>query len=1030
MEKRRTPRGNRMNRSDLITLGVIFLAGVIIVLSTLTFGYISRKAADSTATALGEFYLEEMADRTVYEINAQLEACKAQLLRAAEGLDESCLTSETTLRNYLAMVQRLNGLTVYAAVDENGVVYTAGGTYARPEWLGPLTGPISEPTLFTITTDQAHAMMFIGAPTERLRFGNTHIVSCITGVNVADIITVQQLQGVNNQVVCRLFDGDDGTCLVELEGRYADGSSIFDVWQNDCSFSGIYSADQMISDWNNRQAGYSAYAAKEGRTFLYYEPVPGTDWMVSVRIRQNVIGSQVFSSSNRIYLSSLVQLALVIITMLSVYVFIFRQGRRNEAERFQKEKQEELLRQEAKLSAEKLHLQEKLLQEEVALNRQSSVLQILSEEYASVYYVDLVERTAMPIRLSDASLRVYGVELNHAYPLEDVFGSYVRRFTLPEQVEEMLRFADAAYLHELLRQDKTYSYLYRIRRDNKELYAQLRVARVEDEADFRHVVLGFANVDNTVRAEQEKQQLLKDALEQAERANQAKTTFLNNMSHDIRTPMNAILGFASLAVSHVNQPEQVVGYLSKIQTAGSHLMNLINDVLDMSRIEAGKMRIEEREVHLPALIRDLRTIVQTDLEKRRLAFFIDTVDVVNEDVICDRLRVNQILLNLLSNAMKFTPSGGTVRLGIIQQSTAPTGFVDFQFRVKDSGIGISQEFQAHIFEPFTRERTSTVSGIQGTGLGMAITKSIVDMMGGSIRVESEAGKGSEFIVNLRFRSNGEPFVAQLLPALRGQRALVAAQDEAARTRICSMLSHLGMQAVGVESGEEAIRRVRSATDQGEAFHACIIDGDLADMRAVEVAHGIRQHLVSEARIILAAYDWSDIEAEARQAGVTHFCPKPLFLSELQGILCEGDAQPPAEAHQMPAVDYTGKRLLLVEDNELNQEIAVEILKAMGFTVDVVSDGDEAVATMKAAAPGHYDLILMDIMMPHMDGYEATRQIRALDDPAKARIPIVAMTANAFAEDRQKAFAAGMDGFIAKPIRVEKLLHALQLILQP
>ncbi len=584
--------------------------------------------------------------------------------------------------------------------------------------------------------------------------------------------------------------------------------------------------------------------------------------------------------------------------------------------------------------------------------------------------------------------------------------------------------------------EKTYDVEYRLYTKQagwRWFHAAGRLSRREDGSPVTFVGL-FVDIDDEKKMEEQLEQQkqdLQDALAAAQHANRAKTTFLNNMSHDIRTPMNAIIGFTSLAAAHIDNKEQVQGYLAKITTSSNHLLSLINDVLDMSRIESGKVKIEEKETSLPEVMHDLRTIVQADITSKQLEFYIDTADVVNENILCDKLRLNQVLLNLLSNAMKFTKSGGIVSVRIIQKGNAPEGFAAYEFQVKDTGIGMSKEFLEHVFEPFERERTSTVSGIQGTGLGMAITKNIVDMMGGTITAESEEGKGTTFTVCLQFKISSGPVRQETIPELKGLRALVADDDFNTCSSVTKMLSSIGMRPDWTTSGKEAVLRTRLAGEQNDEYAVYIIDWLMPDMNGVEVVRRIRG-LIGENTpiIILTAYDWTDIEEEARKAGVTAFCSKPIFLSELRGILGLpfGVHNEESDAGQ-ESFSFDGKKILLVEDNELNQEIAVEILQEAGFVMEVADDGAVAVEKMKAARPGMYDLILMDIQMPVMNGYEAARQIRALEDPEIAGIPIIAMTANAFDEDKQQALDAGMNGHVAKPIDIPILMKTLTEVLK-
>ena len=533
-------------------------------------------------------------------------------------------------------------------------------------------------------------------------------------------------------------------------------------------------------------------------------------------------------------------------------------------------------------------------------------------------------------------------------------------------------------------------------------------------------------------ADRQVNQALSDAVAAAETANRAKSTFLSNMSHDIRTPMNAIIGFTTLALSNIDDKDRVKDYLSKTLASSNHLLSLINDVLDMSRIESGKIHLEEVEVNLSDVLHDLKTIVSGQIFAKQLELYMDVMDVTDEDVYCDKTRLNQILLNLLSNAIKFTPAGGTVSVRVRQLAGKVRGCGQYEFRIKDNGIGMSPEFAKKIFEPFERERTSTVSRIQGTGLGMAITKNIVDMMGGTIEVQTAQGKGTEFTVCVPMRAQTEQRPVEKITELEGLKALVVDDDFNTCDSVTKMLVKVGMRAEWTLSGKEAVLRARQSIEMSDAYHAYIIDWRLPDMNGIEVTRRIRSLNDDTPIIILTAYDWSDIEVEAKAAGVTAFCAKPMFMSDLRETLMSALGQKQTDAAQglLPDknADFKGKHILLVEDNELNREIAQEILREYGFLVDSAENGAVAVEKVSTAAPGSYDLVLMDVQMPIMDGYTATRQIRALDDPARAKLPILAMTANAFDEDRRNALESGMNGFLSKPIVIGDLVQELHKIL--
>ncbi len=670
-----------------------------------------------------------------------------------------------------------------------------------------------------------------------------------------------------------------------------------------------------------------------------------------------------------------------------------------------------------------------------AMGEQLAIVEGLSRDYSNVYAINEELGTVRIIKLE--GFVPEGLDKTHDE--ENDYGKIVQRYiegrVHPEDREFLAEDISLDVIKEHLEKNGEYRGSYRIIDNGVVHYFQYTYLKINhgDGSDGDSFILaGFRNIDELIQREQEQKNILSEALKQAQYANKSKTTFLNNMSHDIRTPMNAIIGFTQLAMSHLGNKEQIKSYLGKIMTAGNHLLSLINDVLDMSRIESGKVKIEEKETSIPEIMRDLKTIVQADVRSKFLDLHMDTLDVENEIIICDKLRLNQVLLNILSNAVKYTKPGGKVGFSIIQTSQAKDGYASYEFRVRDTGIGMSQEFLKHVFEPFEREQTSTVSGIQGTGLGLAITKNIVDLMGGQITVESEMGRGSEFIVVLRLKVADNKNVMEPLKDYINQRALVVDESSNNCNSVRRMLSHLGLRAESTTKGEDSVFLARSASDRNDPYSVYVIDYLMPGINGIEVIRQIKEEIKNPdtALFILTAYDWSDIEDEAKDAGVTAFCPKPIFLSEIRRIL-EHPHYIQEEEEDVDEIDevFAGKRILLAEDNLLNQEIAETVLEGAGFTIDTVDDGSIAVKKMKDMPAGTYSLILMDVQMPIMNGYDATRAIRDLDDPDKASIPIVAMTANAFEEDRKEALDSGMNGYVAKPIDIDELKRTLKEILR-
>ena len=654
------------------------------------------------------------------------------------------------------------------------------------------------------------------------------------------------------------------------------------------------------------------------------------------------------------------------------------------------------------------------------------MIQALSRDYINVYRVNLTRDTVRAFRMSNAIVKNYGNRFQEG-SYRDLIRYYAETSVYAPDKEMFLAYALPEHLTQALESESSCAANYRVMRDGNIEYYRMSVSRIDSAGEDVEVAIGFNNVNTEIRQEMEQRKLVEYALAQAQHANSAKTTFLSNMSHDMRTPMNAIMGFSAIAASHIDNTERVKDCLDKITSSSAHLLSLINDILDMSRIESGKVQIQEKECNLSELLHTLVNIIQPQVKTKQLDFFIDTFDVTDEDIYTDPLKLNQVFINILCNAVKFTAAGGVVSFRIRQKPCAAKGYATYEFAIRDTGIGMSSEFIEHIFEPFERESTTVQSGIEGTGLGMAITKNIVEMMGGTIQVRSEKGVGTEFVIRLDLRLQENSGADRRIAELEGLRALVVDDDFDTCDSVTSMLGQIGMRSEWTTSAREAALRARKAYNEQDPFHTYILDLNMPEQSGIETARKIRKAVGDDIPIIiLTAYDWSDEEKEAKEAGITAFCSKPLFMSDLKTALLKANnllEDGPAETG-FTDVDFSGKRVLLVEDNELNREIATEILQEAGFEVEVAVDGSDAVQMVEQSEEYYYDIILTDIQMPIMDGYEEVVALRSMKRKDIAAMPIIAMTANAFEEDKALALKCGMNGHIAKPLDIRAVFQIL------
>ena len=659
------------------------------------------------------------------------------------------------------------------------------------------------------------------------------------------------------------------------------------------------------------------------------------------------------------------------------------------------------------------------------MESQREIIKGLSSDYYSILLVDPISDTV----LTNRALGIAGEDIRDMFDRVGSWSVVIKEYSLTVSESYRDEFLYKLSNDYLINKSSDYTFIYEKELSGGKKYLQAKVAYVKTDINKYVVVVGTRNVDEMIQREKQQEIALKAAYDAAESANRAKTDFLSNMSHDIRTPMNGIIGMTAIAAAHLDDTDRVKDCLLKITQASKHLLGLINEVLDMSKIESGKVDLVEEEFNISDLIDNLITMNMSLIETHHHKLKVNIHNVEHEDVIGDIYRIQKVFSNLMSNAVKFTPDGGHITLTITEYPNQQAKVGCYEFVFEDDGIGIDPNFIGRIFDPFARAEDGRVSKIQGTGLGMTISRNIVRMMGGDIRVESTINKGSKFIVTIYLRL--QETAQELYEKFVNLPILIADDDEVTLQSCSMMLSDIGMKTDCVTSGADAIVKVVEHHLVNNDYYACIIDWKMPDMDGISTTRAIRKAVGDDVPIIIiSAYDWSGIEQEARAAGANAFISKPLFRSRLLRTFTslvdneeEGKIDFPIDS--INNHDFSNKKVLLVEDNELNREIAVEMLQMTGLSVEQACDGIEAVDKVVEHEDGYYDLIFMDIQMPRMNGYDATRAIRAMGRHYCRNIPIIAVTANAFAEDVQAAKTVGMNEHIAKPFDAKILMSTLE-----
>ncbi len=797
-------------------------------------------------------------------------------------------------------------------------------------------------------------------------------------------------------------------------------------------FDKPYSYEQFVDDFSQLKRGVVSFEYDGIKETLSYVPVEGTDWQLTYLIRESVISEKISTISSKTINRSIIQSVVSAIVLLSVFAFILLQNKRNAQLQLEKETADAENRVKRQELEQRLALQEKLIEEQKEREQQDRLIDTLASDYWSVYYVDLDKDEGICYQSHEDLPDGFKEGTHFAYL--SAFTDYGNKYVTEPYRKEFFDFIQPDAIRKALKDNKVISYTYVIDRHDRESYEMIRFAGVQKEDDdntINNIGACFTDVDAQTRKNLAQNQALSDALVAAEEANKAKTAFLSNMSHEIRTPMNAIIGLDNIALNDPETPPQTREYLEKIGSSAEHLLSLINDILDMSRIESGRMTLKVEEFSFQNLLKAINTMFAEQCAENGLEYQCHINGQVDDYYIGDDMKLRQVLINILGNAVKFTPEGGKVELKVKRlnqfdkQST-------LSFEISDTGIGMNEDFLPHIFDAFAQEDSSSTNRFGSSGLGLAITKNIVEMMNGTIEVRSKKGEGSTFTVTVTLMDCPKQTVEEFEEiAPHEMSVLVIDDDPIACEHARLVLEKAGIAAETVTSGKEALELVKMHHLRREPYRLILVDWKMPEMDGIETTRKIREIVGKEsAIIILTAYRWDEVLEEALEAGVDSFISKPLFanalLDEFRSALARKKSLEKKNVHK---ADLNGRHILLAEDVQINAEIITMLLKSRNMNVDVAENGKIAVKKFEESDPGYYDAVLMDMRMPEMDGLEATRTIRGLDRTDSKVVPIIALTANAFDEDVQRSLQAGLNAHLSKPVEPDLLFETLESLIK-
>ncbi|MBQ9568030.1 MAG: response regulator [Lachnospiraceae bacterium] len=1011
----------------LATIAVLFLG-------TLWVGQAASKDASRAVRNVSLLFLDELAGRREQVVASKLDDYINDMNVSLGLMEKDDLASIESLQAYQAKIKQLYGLEKFAFVDTEGLIYTSMGTRTDIDQYSFDYNTLSEPEVSIKNVKGNDKTVIIAVPMDRVPVEDRHLVVCFMEIGMENMLEGISLGTDNNSTTfCNIYTAGGAPLTDMVLGGLASEANLLDAMGHAECEAG-YSIENVSEDFRDGREGVVSFTYNGIRETLYYVPIRGTDWMLTYLIRESVITEQINTISRGIITRSLVQSLLTALVLAGIFIFMILQIRRNSRITLEKEVSETENRVKQQELEEQLALQEELLDQEKRRAQQDSMITAMASDYSSVYYVDLDSNEAVCYR-NDPGTRDL-VSEGESFSFSEKFNDYAARYVDEAYRQGFQEFIKTESIRAGLANSSMISYRYLTRKNGVESYEMLRMAGVRHAEDRKdHIIhavgVGFTDIDGEMRDTLSKNQALSDALEAAEEASKAKTVFLSNMSHEIRTPMNAIIGLDSLALQDDELSEKTRDYLNKIGTSAQHLLGLINDILDMSRIESGRLSLKNEEFSFSKLLEEVNTLFSGQCEEKGLHYNCRINGHLDGYYIGDNIKLKQVLINILGNAVKFTPEGGRVDL-IAEKTGGFDGKSTLRFIIRDTGVGMSKDYIPKLFDTFSQEDETAANKYGSSGLGMTITKSIVEMMNGNIEVDSEKGIGTTFTVTVtlmdsdKHEAEGDDSI-DVKP--EDMTVLIVDDDAIACDHAKLILEKEGIAAETALSGEKAVEMVKLRHARREPYNLIIVDWRMPEMDGVETTRSIRQVSGDEsAIIILTAYNWDDVQDDAVNAGVDSFIAKPLISGTILDEYKTALKKKNEKGHREHRADLKGCRILLAEDVEINAEIMMNVLGMKEMECEHALNGRIAVDMFRESPEGYYDAILMDMRMPEMDGEEACQTIRSMERPDARTIPIIALTANAFDEDVQRSLQAGMNAHLSKPVQPETLFETLEKML--